>query len=239
MNLREKLTKLVENIAKEISKKYAPLDHKHPNSTLYGVCSTSSYISIKTLTCENFDKLTTGMSIHVKFANSNTAKNPSLNINGTGAIPMSQGGKDNNGELTWEPGSVIPFTYDGNKWIMNGGVSVSVTTVEGGNTSSGSGGGNYGKPEDNHKVVFDSNTLIITYTGYNGGDHDVNIDVNTLFITTLNYTANEGGDAVASFESNVLSIESYDGSAELNEGILHLPMNDKMRLTNNYIYIAA
>ena len=57
-------------------------------STLYGTCDTAAATAAKVVTCANFDKLITGVTIHVKFTYSNTANNPTLNINNTGAIPI-------------------------------------------------------------------------------------------------------------------------------------------------------
>jgi hypothetical protein len=64
----------------------------------------------------------TGVTIHIKFTNRNTASNPTLNINGLGAknifrISSPITGQDNT--KSWHNGSVASFTYDGNQWIMN------------------------------------------------------------------------------------------------------------------------
>lgn len=53
----------------------------------YGVCSTSSATVAKTVSCSGFS-LITGAEITVKFTITNTASNPTLNVNGTGAKPI-------------------------------------------------------------------------------------------------------------------------------------------------------
>ena len=52
--------------------------------TNYGVCSTSGSTAAKTVSCAGFN-LVTGAEITVKVNNTNTALNPTLNVNGTGA----------------------------------------------------------------------------------------------------------------------------------------------------------
>lgn len=87
-------------------------------STLYGTCSTAAGTAAKVVTCANFDKLEEGVTIHVFFSASNTAANPTLNVNGTGAIAIGTGFA--NGALlkpgtttdtSWVPGAVVSFTY--------------------------------------------------------------------------------------------------------------------------------
>ena len=50
----------------------------------YGVCSTASNVAAKTVTCANF-KLVNGARISVRFASTNIADAPTLNVNNTGA----------------------------------------------------------------------------------------------------------------------------------------------------------
>ena len=53
----------------------------------YGTCSTSASEAAKTVNCQGF-ALTGGAEITVKFTKGNTAENPTLNVNKTGAKPM-------------------------------------------------------------------------------------------------------------------------------------------------------
>lgn len=91
-------------------------------STLYGTCSTAAATAAKVVTCANFDKLETGVTIHVKFTNTNTASNATLNVNSTGAKPLCSYGTtrvDTSLYGSWGPGAVVSFTYDGTSWVMN------------------------------------------------------------------------------------------------------------------------
>ncbi len=91
-------------------------------STLYGTCATAAATAAKVVTCANFDKLETGVTIHVKFTYSNTASNATLNVNSTGAKNLCRYGTTRVGttiDTSWEAGAVVSFTYDGTSWIMN------------------------------------------------------------------------------------------------------------------------
>lgn len=91
-------------------------------STLYGTCSTAAGTAAKVVTCANFDTLITGVTIYVKFTNSNTATTPTLNVNSTGAKNIYLNGttKPGNKEATsWYANSIVPFTYDGSSWIID------------------------------------------------------------------------------------------------------------------------
>lgn len=91
-------------------------------STLYGTCSTSAATAAKVVTCADFDKLITGVTIHVKFAATNSAANPTLNVNSTGAKSIYRYGTTpptTSASWSWFAGAVVSFTYDGTGWIMN------------------------------------------------------------------------------------------------------------------------
>lgn len=91
-------------------------------STLYGTCDTAAGTAAKVVTCANFDKLLTGVTIHVKFTYSNTAASPTLNVNSTGAKTIYRYGTTKpTGEAksSWNAGAVVSFTYDGTSWFMN------------------------------------------------------------------------------------------------------------------------
>ena len=57
------------------------------NQICYAVCETAAATVEKVVTCNNF-KLQIGTEIIIKFTITNTASNPTLNINNTGALPI-------------------------------------------------------------------------------------------------------------------------------------------------------
>ena len=99
-------------------------------STLYGTCSTAAGTAQKDVTCANFDKLITGVTIHVKFTNSNTHATPTLKVNSTTAAQIMRYGTTKPGTseaASWMAGSVVSFTYDGTYWQMNGWINSTYT----------------------------------------------------------------------------------------------------------------
>lgn len=86
-------------------------------STLYGTCSTAAATAAKVVTCANFDKLITGVALYVKFTYANTASNPTLNVNSTGAKSII--GALNYAEGSWDVANssgIVCFVYDGTSW---------------------------------------------------------------------------------------------------------------------------
>lgn len=97
------------------------------NITHYGTCYTASGKGDKTVTVTGF-VLETGARVTVKFLDSNTALNPTLNVdNGsgyTGAKAIMYRGtssvSDSSNYYRWQSGDIIDFIYDGTNWVMVG-----------------------------------------------------------------------------------------------------------------------
>ena len=90
-------------------------------SALYGISSTAGATAEKIVTLPDFDTLVEGITIKVKFLYSNTAADPTLNVNGTGALPIYRHGVTAPGTSsydTWAANAVLSFTYDGTAWRM-------------------------------------------------------------------------------------------------------------------------
>ena len=93
-------------------------------STLYGVCSTAANVAAKQVAIDGLDVLMTGLTIHVKMTNSNTAANPTLTISSVGSerIPIYRYGATAPGTTeseSWPAGSTLSMTYDGAAWQIN------------------------------------------------------------------------------------------------------------------------
>ena len=91
---------------------------EHP----YGVCSSAANTVAKTVSIDYSSTLSlfTGLTVRVKFTNANTAANPTLNVNGTGAKAIMAHGTQAAGSGAWDSGSVVIFTYDGTYWQISG-----------------------------------------------------------------------------------------------------------------------
>lgn len=89
--------------------------------THYGTCSTAAGTAAKTVALTGF-KLVTGAQIKVKFTVTNTASNPTLNVNSTGAKSiMYRGSAISAGYLAVN--RVYEFVYDGTDWELVGDIN--------------------------------------------------------------------------------------------------------------------
>lgn len=92
----------------------------HDEVARYTTCSTAAGTGAKVVALTNF-ALTTGSCVRVKFTNTNTAGNVTLNVNNTGAKPIMQYGVVPVGtdvSISWNAGEVVEFVYDGTNWVI-------------------------------------------------------------------------------------------------------------------------
>ena len=94
----------------------------HPvTSVLYGTCDTAAATAAKVVTCADFDRLMTGVTIRVKFIYGNTAASPTVNINSTGATAVyCYGSTAPVGGTSWQAGAVVELVYDGTSFFIVG-----------------------------------------------------------------------------------------------------------------------
>lgn len=81
---------------------------------VWGVCETAGSLSAKEIILDEF-KLEVGTSIKVKFISSNEVENPTLNINNTGAYPITYRGSAIRPDYLSANG-VFEFAFDGDSW---------------------------------------------------------------------------------------------------------------------------
>ena len=90
-------------------------------ATHYATSTTTSSTIAKTAFIQNGNfTLETGVRISVKFTHANTASNPTLNVNSTGAKAIRW--RDSNLITTqyWSDAQVVDFVYDGTYWNIVG-----------------------------------------------------------------------------------------------------------------------
>lgn len=81
----------------------------------YGTCNTAAATAAKTATIDGF-VLEEGSRVLLKMQTNNSASSPTLNINNTGAKPISVAGGTPN--IYWSAGTVLEFVYDGTYWCL-------------------------------------------------------------------------------------------------------------------------
>lgn len=83
----------------------------------YASCSTAAGTVAKVAALSGFS-LYTGAIVSVYFSNANTAANPTLNVNGTGAKSIRVKNANITAAYYWAAGDTITFIYSGTYWIM-------------------------------------------------------------------------------------------------------------------------
>ena len=108
------MASITKNLIEQI-KLNTETDAANIASTAYGVCSNAADVVNKTVEMDGF-KLIPGVTIHIKFVNTNSATDPTLNVNNTGAHKIVHYGTTPVGttaETTgWQAGAIISLTYD-------------------------------------------------------------------------------------------------------------------------------
>lgn len=84
---------------------------------LYGTCITAGGTAEKQVVCSGFT-LRAGAVVNVKFTYRNTASNPKLNVNGTGAKAIYLNGSPLSSDYFWNAQDVITFVYSGSYWYV-------------------------------------------------------------------------------------------------------------------------
>lgn len=87
----------------------------------YGVCTTEESNAAKVVPCSNFE-LVTGARITVKFSLTNSAENPTLNVNSTGAKPIRYRGSAIPKSYL-AANRIYEFNYDGTAFELVGDVA--------------------------------------------------------------------------------------------------------------------
>lgn len=184
----------------------------------YAVCSTAAGTAAKTATISLSGTLSlfNGLTVRIKFTYSNTAGNPTLNVNGTGAKPIRNYGTTPT--VTWKAGQILTFTYDGSGWLISG--AVSDTKIA---TGSYSGTGVFGSSNMNTLTFPFAPSMVIiheegsgtTTNGYARGDFAIFTQTASSASTLDGFSGTSfrasGGNSVAGFRergqlaSNVLS----------------------------------
>lgn len=127
------------------------------NRVNYGTCSTAAATAAKTVACTGF-ALVTGAEIVVKFTVTNTAANPTLNVNSTGAKAIYyRGSAISAGYLA--ANRTYSFRYNGTQWELVGDINTDSNTTYSQATSSALGLVKIGYTESgkNYPVELNSN----------------------------------------------------------------------------------
>lgn len=151
-------------------------------SSAYGECSTAAATAAKTVDMTGFTTLIKGATIHVKFTNSNTVANPTLNVNNTGAKHIKRYGTtapSTAASNSWNGGSVISFTYDGTYWQMNDWMNTDANTTLSGIAYSDTVAGTAAKVAKMPGFALSTGQRIILYLATTSSVANATLNVNS------------------------------------------------------------
>ena len=93
-------------------------------STHYATSNTAAGTTAKTATVQNGSfTLATGVKVSVKFTYANSASNPTLNINSSGAKTIRWRNANLSDSQYWSAAQVVDFVYDGTYWNVIGAIN--------------------------------------------------------------------------------------------------------------------
>lgn len=102
------------------------------NTTSFVTCTTNANVAAKTAQLTSFS-LNVGATVRVKFTKTNTASNPTLNVNNTGAKPIYANTGSPVGttpDTAWAAGEIVELVYDGTNWVRPSGSVGSIGSLE-------------------------------------------------------------------------------------------------------------
>ena len=232
------------------------------NRTNYGTCSTGAGTQTKIVSCTGFS-LITGSEITVKFTVTNTADNPNLNVNNTGAKPIYyRGSAINKGYLA--SGRTYTFRYNGTQYELVGDVNTNTTYSVFVKSGSGAKSGLVPAPsttEGTTKYLREDGTWAVppdtTYT-FNGAvstikdnnltasralisDTNGKVAVSTITSTELEYLDGVTENLKTSLDKKLnLSGGTMSGAITLNNGIaINAKTGSALTNTNTESDVAA
>lgn len=185
-------------------------------NTSYITCTTGASTAAKTAALTNF-VLTTGSAVKVKFTNSNTAANPTLNVNSTGAKPIMQYGTTVAGTTateSWDDGAVVEFVYDGTNWVMQGRNTIDAVSKANGGTFNGNLGIN---TANGTASTTGTSTLVLGNATPTGTEGNSRGQVQ-LFSNGTNYSLMR---AVTLTENRTIDLPDAGGTVMVKDGPTH------------------
>lgn len=203
----------------------------------YAICNTDSSTKNKYAACDGFE-LTDGAVVNVRFTKGNTAKETTLNINGTGDKYMACKGMWLPDKDAWQANDILTFVYtSSNGWwnLVDSGTNSKIETLR--NSISLSVNGSLGSSASitlgvgERKITSDFNMKNVRQAFANDGSYaaitagEVSFLSNTFSVESKYFTVNKWGELkatrgiVGGFNIDEYSI--WNSVMILNTGGLH------------------
>lgn len=186
------------------------------NRVNYGTCSTAAATAAKVVACTGF-ALVTGAEITVKFTVTNTASNPTLNVNGTGNKAIKYRGSNiTAGYLA--ANRTYTFRYDGTNYDLVGDIDTNTNTYV---TQSVTTTANYRAILMGYNNSTDASTLTTTVTNqaYASSSIYAQPSTGTLYASKFSGNATSASKLATArtitLDSGLQGSVSFDGSANV------------------------
>lgn len=197
------------------------LNNTHGN--YYGTCTTAAATAAKVVTVDEDFKLAVGTTVTVNFTNTNTASNPTINVNGTGAKSIWYSASAVTTASLSTVGTAnryIKYMYDGTYWVWQG---WSVDNFIGNPQGYGFGYGTCATAESTTAKVVTLANYVLTNGGYvsvkftNGVPANATMNINSKGAKPIYYH----GSAITAgiIKAGDVATFIYDGSRYVLTGV--------------------
>lgn len=186
----------------------------------YGVCSTAASTAAKTVTIDGINDLFEGLFIFVKFANSNSKANPTLQVNNLDAAAIKRYGTtapSTSAASSWNAGSVILLIYDGTYWQQADWINTTYSSMTAAEITAGTGTSARNITPANLKTAIETWSPVKSVNGNTGTVTVSQLQTtagadNTEYNLIGTATSNTNNALVDIYQPTLISFSKYDSN---------------------------
>ena len=186
----------------------------------YGVCSTAASTAAKTVTIDGINDLFEGLFIFVKFANSNSKANPTLQVNDLDAAAIKRYGTtapSTSAASSWNAGSVILLIYDGTYWQQADWINTTYSSMTAAEITAGTGTSARNITPANLKTAIETWSPVKSVNGNTGTVTVSQLQTtagadNTEYNLIGTATSNTNNALVDIYQPTLISFSKYDSN---------------------------
>lgn len=162
----------------------------------YAECSTGTSTAAKVVSTDTSDfSLVAGNMVRVVFTNANSAANPTLNVDGTGAKNVRVVTTTSGAQYRWQGGEAVDFVYDGTYFLMVDNAPATTTY--------------YGPTKLTSSTSSTSTTLAATASAVKAAYDLANKQTETVSISASNFSVTTGSISSVSMKKYGNVVQLY------------------------------
>lgn len=210
-----------------------------------GECDTAAATAAKVITVDDPRfALTKGVEIYVKFTNSNSASDVTLNVNGTGALPIWYGASAYTGSSTTVCGYAeryIKYVYDGTYWVWAGhSTDLNTTYTNMSQTEANTGTATTARTISAKVLETKIENVLSSYFQYESASYTYSLAAGAVYSGTVSSAVGNSIFALAGFNSgnnNVVftNVRKYDSDGDIHYTIRNVGTS---AVSNATLYIS-